>query len=151
MRVGQLGGVDAQLGGDLRRVAAKYLADENLGHTLQPTALVHEAYARLVQADLAFSDRVHFFAVAAQMMRRVLVDHARKRMARKRGGDVRHVSLDDGTERTAERLVVAIGKRLNRQGIGLETLGLDPGELSVGDDLRVEVVAHDRGTHGGSR
>ena len=80
---------------ELRRLAAARLRGEREGHTLQPTALVHEAYARLVRAELSFSDRVHFFAVAAQMMRRVLVDHARRARSAKRGGGLRAVTLEE--------------------------------------------------------
>jgi RNA polymerase sigma factor (TIGR02999 family) len=80
---------------ELRRIARRQLGRENVGHTLETTALVHEAYLRLVdQSRAQFSDRAHFFAVAAQMMRRVLIDHARRFRARKRGGDLRRVDLD---------------------------------------------------------
>jgi RNA polymerase sigma factor (TIGR02999 family) len=71
----------------LRKLAGHYLRKERAGHSLQTTALVHEAYLRLVRADEAgWNDRVHFFAVCANVMRRILVDHARKRAAAKRGG-----------------------------------------------------------------
>jgi len=71
--------------GELRRLAASYLREERPGHTLQPTALVHEAYLRLAkQQGVEWKNRSHFFAVAARMMRRILVDHARKRQASKR-------------------------------------------------------------------
>jgi RNA polymerase sigma factor (TIGR02999 family) len=70
---------------ELRGVAARYLQAERPGHTLQPTALVHEAYMRLVGQDhVVWQNRAHFFAIAAQMMRRVLVDHARRKKAAKR-------------------------------------------------------------------
>jgi RNA polymerase sigma factor (TIGR02999 family) len=73
---------------DLRRLAQSYLRRERPGHTLQPTALVHEAYVRLVNADgLQVKDRAHFFRLAARAMRHLLVDHARKRQAQKRGND----------------------------------------------------------------
>ncbi len=73
--------------GELRRLAASYLRKERVGHTLQPTALVHEAYMRLVdQTQVQWQNRAHFFGVAAQMMRRILVDHARRHQAAKRGG-----------------------------------------------------------------
>jgi RNA polymerase sigma factor (TIGR02999 family) len=73
--------------GQLRRLAGRYLRKERAGHSLQTTALVHEAYLRLVRADDAeWHDRVHFFAVCANVMRRILVDHARKRASAKRGG-----------------------------------------------------------------
>ncbi len=71
---------------DLRRLAESYLRRERPGHTLQPTALVHEAYVRLVNADgLQVQDRAHFFRLAARAMRNLLVDHARKKLALKRG------------------------------------------------------------------
>ena len=73
--------------GELRRLAASYLRRERDGHTLQPTALVHEAYLRLMpQRSLPWKNRAHFFGIAASMMRRVLVDYARRRRANKRDG-----------------------------------------------------------------
>src|SRR5689334_22596872 len=72
---------------DLRRIAGSYFRSEREGHTLQPTALVHEAYLRLVgQKDANWESRAHFLNAAAQAMRRILVDHARARQAEKRGG-----------------------------------------------------------------
>lgn len=82
---------------DLRRIADRRLRAERPGHTLAPTDLVHEAYGRLVAADVPWMDRVHFFAVAARTMRRILVDHARARSRRKRGGDAVRVTLDEQT------------------------------------------------------
>ncbi len=79
---------------ELRALAARLLRAERPGHTLQPTALVHEAYLRLVGERAAWQDRAHFFAIAAQAMRRILVDYARGRHASKRGGAERRVSLD---------------------------------------------------------
>lgn len=85
----------AEVYAELRRLAAGYMKSERAGHTLQPTALVHEAYARMLGAQTPnFSGRVHFFAVASQVMRRILVDHARKRSAEKRGAGLM-VSLDE--------------------------------------------------------
>jgi RNA polymerase sigma factor (TIGR02999 family) len=82
---------------DLRRIAAKCFRAEREGHTLQPTALVHEAYLRLVdQHDMHWQSRAHFLNAAAQAMRRILVDHARSRQASKRGGAGVRVTLDDG-------------------------------------------------------
>jgi RNA polymerase sigma factor (TIGR02999 family) len=78
---------------ELRDLAAARLAHEKAGHTLQPTALVHEAYLRLV-GDQAFDHRGHFFAAAAEAMRRILIDHARKKATRKRGGAGHRVELD---------------------------------------------------------
>jgi RNA polymerase sigma factor (TIGR02999 family) len=71
---------------ELCRLAAGFMRDENRGHTLQPTALVHEAYLRLTEMDPAWQNRAHFFAVAARLMRRILVDHARTKQRMKRGG-----------------------------------------------------------------
>lgn len=82
--------------GELRRIAAGYLRRERPDHTLQPTALVHEAFLRLVeQRDVDWQNRQHFFGVSAQLMRRILVDYARQRAADKRGGGRNHVALDD--------------------------------------------------------
>lgn len=80
---------------ELRRLAGAYFKSERPGHTLEPTALVHEAYARLVDADVPWKDRVHFFAVAARTMRRILVDHARAKRRAKRGGALVRVPLDE--------------------------------------------------------
>ena len=81
---------------ELRVRAAAYLRRERRDHTLQPTALVHEAYVRLVgQNRVTWQSRAHFFGIAAQMMRRILVDHARERQRAKRGGASVRVALDD--------------------------------------------------------
>lgn len=80
---------------DLRRLAQGYLRRERADHTIQKTALVHEAFARLVdQQTIDWRDRSHFFALASRLMRGILVDHARARLADKRGGGARAVSLD---------------------------------------------------------
>ena len=79
----------------LHAIAHRQLREERPDHTLQTTALVHEAYLRLVGGDVDWEDRRHFFAVAARAMRRVLVDHARARGRAKRGGGVRIVTLED--------------------------------------------------------
>jgi RNA polymerase sigma factor (TIGR02999 family) len=82
--------------GELHRMARRYMAHESPDHTLQTSALVNEAYLRLVDAANAnWQNRVHFFAVSAQAMRRILVDWARSRQALKRGGDVRPLQLDE--------------------------------------------------------
>jgi len=81
---------------ELRRIAFRSLQNERPGHTLQSTALVNEAYVRMVAQNLPeWQNRAHFFAVAAQLMRQILVDHARTRRASKRGGDASRVSLDE--------------------------------------------------------
>jgi RNA polymerase sigma factor (TIGR02999 family) len=89
---------------ELRRLADRYLRDEPAGQTLQPTALVHEAFLRLVGGEQAtWEDRTQFFSVAAQAMRRLLIDHARRRRAAKRGGARHKLSLSDVAEPAADR------------------------------------------------
>ena len=84
---------------ELRRLAQSCLSRERAGHTLQGTALVHEAYLRLIdQRQVQWRDRNHFFALAAQMIRRILVDHARAKRAERRGGDQVMLSLEEGME-----------------------------------------------------
>lgn len=80
---------------NLRQIARRYMSSESDGHTLSATALVHEAYIRLIGADVPWQDKAHFLAVAAREMRRVLVDHARTNNRQKRGGDWRRVTLQD--------------------------------------------------------
>ena len=79
----------------LHKLATRCLLSERPGHTLPATALVHEAYLRLVQADIPWEDRVHFYAVAARVMRRILVDHAKANHRQKRGGGVERIPLDE--------------------------------------------------------
>ena len=103
---------------DLRRMAAGYMQREPPGHPLQPTALVHEAYVRLIdQRQVKWRNRAHFFGVAAGMMRRILVDQARLRRAEKRGGGWERVTLV-GDEAAAEGLsevdVLALHESLER-------------------------------------
>lgn len=89
---------------ELRRQAARYMKHERQGHTLQTTALVHEAYVRLIdQAGVRWQNRAHFYGIAAEMMRRILVDHARKRNAAKRGGDAVKVTLNDAQQPSGEQ------------------------------------------------
>ena len=102
---------------ELHRLAAHYMRGERPGHTLQTSALVNEAYLRLAgREEVNWQDRAHFFAVAANAMRRVLVDHARRRDNQKRGGEVRKVSLDEALTVSAERAaeVVALDEALAR-------------------------------------
>jgi RNA polymerase sigma-70 factor (ECF subfamily) len=81
---------------ELRKLAQGYLQDERPDHTLQATALVHEAYIRLVDwKNVSWQNRAHFFALAAQVMRRILVDHAREKQAQKRGGGLTKLSLHE--------------------------------------------------------
>jgi RNA polymerase sigma factor (TIGR02999 family) len=89
---------------ELRRQASRYLRNERAGHTLQTTALVHEAYIRLIdQQSVQWQNRAHFLGIAAEMMRRILVDHARKHHAAKRGGDAVKLTLNEGLQVSGER------------------------------------------------
>src|SRR5678816_2284278 len=102
---------------ELRRQAAHYLRQERPGHTLQTTALIHEAYVRLVdQRNVHWQNRAHFFGIAAQMMRRILVDHARTKKRAKRGGSDIKVSLADATVpvKGQDLDVVALDEALDR-------------------------------------
>ena len=97
----------------LRRLAERYLADERFARTLQPTALVHEAYLRLVdQKNPDWESRSHFYGIAARLMRQILVDHARARLSAKRGGDAVIIQLDEGVD-------------VARQGQSADLLGLN--------------------------
>ena len=80
---------------ELKRLARGAFRGEGAGHTLQPPALVHEAFAQLVAADVAWQDRAHFFALSARMMRRILINHATSRNAAKRGGGAVALTLDE--------------------------------------------------------
>jgi RNA polymerase sigma factor (TIGR02999 family) len=113
---------------ELRRMARRSMRRENPGHTLQPTALVNEAYLRLVDiAQVRWQDRAHFFAVAAQTMRRILVDAARARVAGKRGGGAVHVNLDESIDAMPDR-----GSQLVALDDALEALArLDPRKAKV--------------------
>jgi RNA polymerase sigma factor (TIGR02999 family) len=129
---------------ELRRIAARQLRRERVAHTLQPTALVHEVYLRLVdQRQVDWQDRAHFLGVAAQTMRRILVDHARRHGARKRGDGVPCVSIDDATEIAAsqEMPLLALDHALGR----LETIDPDLAkivELRAFGGLTIEEAAH---------
>ena len=114
---------------ELRRMAGNYLRQENPGHTLQPTALVHEAWLRLIdQARVDWRNRAQFFGVAAQMMRRILVDHAKAKHREKRGGEAVKLSLDETINLSQERAA--------------DLLALDDaiGELTRVDERKSRVV-----------
>jgi RNA polymerase sigma-70 factor (ECF subfamily) len=114
---------------ELRRIARRYMKREPAGHTLQTTALVNEAYLRLIeQKAMKWQNRAHFFAISAQLMRRILVSMARARHANKRGGEARQVSLD-------EALVISEGR-------AAELVALDEAmnELAALDPRRSRVV-----------
>ena len=102
---------------ELRRLASSYLRRERQDHTLQPTALVHEAYLRMIdQTQAHWQNRAHFFGVAAQMMRRILIDHARAQQADKRGGEFQKLSLDENIDVSGARAdeLVALDEALER-------------------------------------
>jgi len=114
---------------ELRRIAQNYLRNERPGHTLQSTALVHEAYVRMIQQDLPeWQSRAHFFAVAAQLMRQILVDHARAHRADKRGGGVCKLALEDAQE--------------NAEPLDVDLIALDDAlkTLSIMDPQQSKVV-----------
>jgi RNA polymerase sigma factor (TIGR02999 family) len=98
---------------ELRKLAAHRLAHEAAGHTLQPTALVHEAYLRLV-GDQSFDHRGHFFAAAAEAMRRILIDHARRRKREKRGGGRERADLPDVAGPDPDDRLIALDAALTR-------------------------------------
>jgi RNA polymerase sigma factor (TIGR02999 family) len=115
--------------GELRSLASNYLRRERTDHTLQPTALVHEAYLRLVdQTQVNWQNRAHFFGMAAQMMRCILVDHARAHNASKRGGEYQKLQLDEKIDSVAER--------------STELIALDDAltELSTVDEVKSRIV-----------
>ena len=94
---------------ELQRLARGYIRNERVGHTLQPTALVNEAYARMVKQDQPdYRSRSHFLGVAAQVMRQILIDHARSRKAGKRGGGQLNISLDAAAEAGQSRPLTMI-------------------------------------------
>ncbi|MBI3424993.1 MAG: sigma-70 family RNA polymerase sigma factor [Acidobacteria bacterium] len=113
---------------ELRRLAERYMRREREGHTLQTTALVNEAYVRLIDAQqVRWQNRAHFFAVSAQVMRHILVDFARARGYHKRGGALPHVALDEALDVTADR-----GAELVALDDALTTLAaLDPRQCHV--------------------
>lgn len=102
---------------ELHRQAAQYLRHERPDHTLQTTALINEAYLKLIdQKEVRWQNRAHFFGIAAQAMRRILVDHARSKHRDKRGGHAEKISLED----TAAAEIAASGERVNVDLIALD-------------------------------
>jgi RNA polymerase sigma factor (TIGR02999 family) len=133
---------------ELRRIARAHLRAEPASHTLQATALVHEAYLRLVNLDhLGLADRAHFLAVAGRLMRQILVDHARRRKADKRGGDVTMVTLD--SESPASKPppvdVLALDEALDELA-SFAPRQRDLVELKFFAGLTIEEAAHALGT-----
>lgn len=115
--------------GELKRLAERMFSRESPGHTLQPTALVNEAFEALVRMDVSFQDRTHFFALSARLMRRILVNHANARRAAKRGGQDARVTLSDDVTpvvRGPDEDILALDEALS--------------ELATRDTRRAEVV-----------
>ncbi|HVQ39209.1 MAG TPA: sigma-70 family RNA polymerase sigma factor [Pyrinomonadaceae bacterium] len=113
---------------ELRRIAHRYVQRERDGHTLQTTALVNEAYLRLVgQQKVDWQNRAHFFAVTAQVMRHILIDHARRRRFAKHGGDFQQVPLEEAVVMTQQRAdeLIALDEALG------ELAGFDPRKSRV--------------------
>jgi len=129
---------------ELRRVAKKNLASQRSDHTLQATALVHEVYLRLVDRKAGqWQGRTHFFALAANMMRQILVDHARKRNAAKRGGGALTVLLDEGAgaEETVNLDLIALDGAMKRLA-SLDARQSKLVELRFFGGLSIEEAAH---------
>jgi RNA polymerase sigma factor (TIGR02999 family) len=129
---------------ELRRLAARLMRRERPGHTLQPTALVHEAFLELVdETAIDWESRAHFMGVAARVMRRLLVDHARRHGARKRGGGLRQVTLDEALDMGArERAldVLQLHDALERLA-ALDARGAQVVEMRVFGGLTAEEAA----------
>ena len=131
---------------ELRRLARGYMRRERRGHTLQTTALVNEAFLRLTDArHVRWQDRAHFLGISARLMRRVLVDHARARGYRKRGGGAQRVTLDEGLVTSPEPGIGRGGARSRPGGIG-------DGRRSEEPDHRIAVLRRleRRGDGGGA-
>jgi RNA polymerase sigma factor (TIGR02999 family) len=104
--VDKAGAIDIQLVySELKRLAAHYLSQERSGHTLQPTALVNEAWIRFAAAGSSAQNKTHYMALAAKVMKDVLIDHARKKLADKRGGQKSMITLDESTAGTEEESI----------------------------------------------
>lgn len=129
---------------ELRKLASRFLRRERSDHTLQTTALVHEAYLKLVdQKDATWQNRAQFFAVASQVMRRILVDYARRHLASKRGGGYYKLTLDEGLVSSGEKDIelLALDQALDR----LEAIDLRQSrvaELRIFGGLSLEETAH---------
>ena len=141
---------------ELRRMAKRFMRGQHPDHTLQATALVNEAYMRLVDSDkVRWQDRTHFFAIAAQLMRRVLVDCARAKQSLKRGGGAVHVTLDEKADLPHEREadIVALDEalerlaKLNRRHVQIVELryfgGLSEDEIAGVLDISSRTVRRD--------
>jgi len=132
---------------ELRRIAGRLMQRERPGHTLQPTAVVHEAFMRLVdERTIEWQDRAHFLGIAARVMRRILIDHARRRGAAKRGGEVDQVTLNEGVVAAAESAVglLALDDVLTRFA-EVDDRGAQVAELRIFGGLTVRETAEELG------
>jgi RNA polymerase sigma factor (TIGR02999 family) len=140
---------------ELREIAAHYMSGERAGHTFSPTALVSEAFARLLgETQPPWNDRRHFFAIAARAMRQILVDHARRRCASKRGSGVAPVALDEaavGSGRPEEMIELDLAldalARIDERKARVVELhyfaGMSQGEIAQVFDLHVNTIARE--------
>jgi RNA polymerase sigma-70 factor, ECF subfamily len=133
---------------ELRRLAGSYLQNEREGHTLQPTALVHEAFLKLVDQNVEWQNRQHFFAMAAKLMRRILVDYARAHKAEKRGGEEVKISLEEAFVFARERPqeMIALDEALETLA-GLDSRRSQVVELKFFGGLNNEEIATVLGVH----
>jgi RNA polymerase sigma factor (TIGR02999 family) len=124
---------------DCKRLAASYLKRENAGHTLQPTALAHEVYLRLIEQErVDWKGRTHFLAIAAQAMRRLLIDHARGRDRQKRGGGWKRVSLGGGS--STGPMIADPNSGPRESDVDIEKLNEVLAELAELDERQARVV-----------
>jgi RNA polymerase sigma factor (TIGR02999 family) len=132
---------------ELRQLASRLMRRERENHTLQPTAVVHEVFLRLVdQQRIDWQDRAHFLGIAARVMRRILVEHARRRDAAKRGGNVRVVTLDEALVPTDDPAVglLAVDEVLTRLA-DFDPRSADVAELRIFGGLTVREIAQQLG------
>jgi RNA polymerase sigma factor (TIGR02999 family) len=132
---------------ELRRIASRLMRGERAGHTLQPTAVVHEAFMRLVdEQSIQWQDRAHFLGIAARVMRRILIDHARRRGAEKRGGGVDRVTLNEEIVSNEDSSIglLALDDVLNRFA-EIDGRGAQVAELRIFGGLTVRETAEELG------
>lgn len=132
---------------ELRRIASRLMRGERAGHTLQPTAVVHEAFMRLVdEQSIQWQDRAHFLGIAARVMRRILIDHARRRGAEKRGGGINRVTLNEDfvSNEDSSVALLALDDVLNRFA-EIDDRGAQVAELRIFGGLTVRETAEELG------
>ncbi len=128
---------------ELRNLAANLMRRERAGHTLQPTALVHEAYVKLIDDErVEWQDRAHFMGIAARAMRQILVDHARRHGAAKRGGGQQRVTLDDSFGSPNQAFEILALNEAMRKFAQVDERAARVVELKVFGGLKVQEIAH---------